>query len=144
MRRSSMRKNYFKQVVLALIGCWVGCSGGIGKAQTIPLLTPTTPWRYNKTGTELGTAWQARLYNDTVTGWEGPGTMLFGFESTEQEYNNIGVFFNTRFPDPQTAGNFRTNFYFRPTSPCHFFLLPHWRRSPCRPPTGSMMAPFFI
>jgi hypothetical protein len=108
-----MRKNYFKQVVLALIGCWVGCSGGIGKAQTIPLLTPTTPWRYNKTGTELGTAWQARLYNDTVTGWEGPGTMLFGFESTEQEYNNIGVFFNTRFPDPQTAGNFRTNFYFR-------------------------------
>src|SRR5204863_2267999 len=86
------------------------------KAQPFQLITLTTPtWRYNQSGANLGTAWTAKNYNDNQAGWEGPGLPLFGFESDEAQYANIGAPFNTRFPDPQNprATNFRTNFYFR-------------------------------
>jgi len=83
-----------------------------GNAQTYSLITTDTEWRYNQTGTDLGVAWQAPAYDDTVAGWEGPGKMLFGYETTPAEY--LPFTFNTPFPDPQNPNtNFRTNFYFR-------------------------------
>src|SRR5260221_9732990 len=109
-----MRKNCFKAVVLAFVSVGILSGAYSGKAQPVNLVTTNTTWRYNQTGAELGTAWRARSYDDTVSGWEGPGLPLFGFEGNEVQYNNIGVYFQTRFPDPQNpTSNFRTNFYFR-------------------------------
>jgi hypothetical protein len=84
----------------------------------VQLITRTTQWRYNRSGTDLGVAWIAPSYDDTLAGWEGPAQPLFGFETDEGQYNALGVPFLTRFADPlgvDTNGisNFRTNFYFR-------------------------------
>jgi len=100
--------------MVILAASWFAADTHSVQAQTTNvLITTSTMWRYNQTGTNLGTAWQAPGYNDTVAGWEGPGLPLFGFETDEGQYNNLGVTFNTHFPDPQVAGNFRTNYYFR-------------------------------
>src|SRR6266481_1430569 len=107
-----MLKACLKTMVLVWACLAIGMS--YCRAQTLQLITLNTQWRYNQTGTNLGTAWIAPGYDDTSPGWEGPGFPLFGFETTESEYNNIGVYFQTRFPDPQNpTSNFRTNFYFR-------------------------------
>ena len=46
-------------------------------SQGIPFVNYGDVWKYNDTGTDLGTAWRASAYNDTS--WpSGPG--LFGFE----------------------------------------------------------------
>jgi hypothetical protein len=108
-----MRNNCFKVIVASVCSAWLLASVEGLRAQSIPLITVDTEWRYNQTGTNLPTTWTSRTYNDTVTGWEGPALGLFGYETDENQYNNLGVSFYTRFPDPQTAGNFRTNYYFR-------------------------------
>jgi len=108
-----MRNNCIKAMVLILVSCWFAADVKTAGAQTLQLINLTNNWRYNQSGANLGTAWQARTYDDTVAGWEGPGTLLFGFEGDVGRYDPLGVFFNTTFPNPQTAGNFRTNYYFR-------------------------------
>src|SRR6185436_10298925 len=108
-----MWNNWFKAIVLALFACWLAADMEPARAQVIPLISLTNLWRYNQTGENLGTEWRAAIYDDTVAGWDGPGLPLFGFETDEGQYNNLGVTFNTRFPDPQVASNFRTNYYFR-------------------------------
>jgi len=106
-----MRTNCYKPMLLALTALCL-MAGHTAKAQTYSLITTDTDWRYNQTGTYLGTAWRTAGYDDTVAGWEGPGKMLFGFETTPAEYAPFT--FNTPFPDPQNPNtNFRTNFYFR-------------------------------
>src|SRR5882724_6572052 len=108
-----MRNNCFKAMVILAASCFAAGTNS-SRAQTVDtLITTSTTWRYNQTGTNLGTAWQAANYNDTVAGWEGPGLPLFGYEGDVGRYDPLGVFFNTSFPDPQVAGNFRTNYYFR-------------------------------
>src|SRR2546430_1404393 len=102
MRRHFMRNNCFKATVLAIFSIWLVVDQYTARSQSaIPLVTLNTTWRYNQTGADLGTAWQARNYTDTIAGWEGPGLPLFGFESDEAQYAAIGAPFNTRFPDPQ-------------------------------------------
>src|SRR5438477_6831954 len=108
-----------KAIRLILISvCLFACSQ-MGYAQRISLITTNTFWRYNKSGADLGTTWVSNTYRDTVAGWEGPSLPLFGFETDEGEYANVGATFKTRFPDPQNPPtNYRTNFYFR----THFIL----------------------
>src|SRR5437870_3418835 len=114
MRKHLMRTYSFKATVLALLA--IGLTAGVETARAqseIQLVTPTTGWRYNKSGANLGASsvWAASAYSDTVAGWEGPGTMLFGFETTQAEY--LPFTFNTAFPDPATQSPFVTNYYFR-------------------------------
>src|SRR5438093_6981159 len=109
-----MRINCLKAIRLTLFVIGLAAAVDTGSAQTpVQLITTNTPWRYNKTGDNLGTAWTNRTYNDLVAGWEGPGLPLFGYETDEAQYNAIGVFFNTRFPDPVTVTPYVTNYYFR-------------------------------
>src|SRR5437773_184101 len=107
-----MVKQFTRGLALVLLLLAGGVKGG--RTQTFPLITLDTTWRYNQTGTNLGTAWIAPDYDDSGIGWEGPGLPLFGFETNEGQYNALGVYFQTRFPDPQNPfTNFRTNYYFR-------------------------------
>ena len=46
---------------------------------TTPVFGTGSLWRYNDTGTDLGTAWRAASFNDTGAGWsEDPGDFGFG------------------------------------------------------------------
>ena len=49
----------------------------------------TGSWKFNQTGADLGTAWQALTYNDNVAGWS----------------NGIGLFYNetAALPDPKNT-----------------------------------------
>src|SRR5207249_1345758 len=77
----------------------------------LQLVTLTNLWRYNTNNLELGSAWRAPTYNDS--GWRGPGLALFGFETDEIQYNNLGVYFNTHFNNPLNDQPLITNYYFR-------------------------------
>jgi len=105
-----MRKTHFTATFLCLVLLlpFVEMAGG---QSPLPLITLTNLWRYNTNNLELGTAWRTPEFNDSE--WGGPGLALFGFETDELQYNNLGVYFNTRFNDPQTDHPFVTNYYFR-------------------------------
>ena len=93
-----------------------------GRTETLRLVTMNTPWKYNATGTNLGTDWLAASYDDAAPGWEGPAQPLFGFEATPAEYFPFP--FTTLFPDPTNyPGFFVTNYYFR----THFTMPPYSR-----------------
>jgi len=79
--------------------------------EMLELITTTNLWRYNTNHLNLGTAWRAPAYDDS--GWSGPGLALFGFETDEAQYNNLGVHFNNRFTDPSYDQPFITNYCFR-------------------------------
>jgi len=100
-----------RQALLTLLSLWLIIGVNSGQAQLVPLAGADTPWRYNKSGVNLGTAWTQPDYNDSAEGWEGPGVMLFGFETTPAEYAPLS--FSTVFPDPSTQSPFVTNYYFR-------------------------------
>src|SRR5437763_5232418 len=68
---------------MALISVCLVTHVNNSKADTLQSITLSTDWRYNQTGTNLGAAWIAPDYDDTVAGWEGPGLPLFGFETDE-------------------------------------------------------------
>ncbi len=109
-----MRLTGFNATVLALGAILLVIGVESGRGQTVTLITTNTAWRYNQTGTNLGTAWIAPDYDGTAPGWEGPGLPLFGHENSPTEYYDAyGLLFNTDFGDPQAPGNFRTNYYFR-------------------------------
>src|SRR6266478_5441264 len=92
-----------------------GVAGGTEFCQAqsrLELITTNTGWRFNQSGMDMGTNWVLKDYDDTIPGWEGPGRMLFGFETTPLQY--LPFSFLTPFPDPQSPiTNFRTNYYFR-------------------------------
>jgi len=98
-------------MVLALLAVGLGEWIQTANAQEQQWVTWSSSWRYNKSGANLGTAWTAPAYNDTVAGWEGPGMPLFGFEGTPNEY--LPLTFVTPFPDPVTQTPYITNYYFR-------------------------------
>lgn len=102
-------------MVFALGAVFVALGVEGGRGQTVTLITTNTTWRYNQSGTNLGTAWLDPGYDDTAAGWAGPGLPLFGFETTPSEYfDTFGLLFQTDFGDPQNpTTNFRTNYYFR-------------------------------
>ena len=84
---------------LALANPGLGGSTTVSNFTTsIPLVRMTNSWRYDASGTNLGTAWRDTGYNDA--GWSN-GTALFGFETTPAEY---AIPFNTFFPAPQSNG----------------------------------------
>ena len=62
----------FRATILALISVCFFAYSQMAYAQRISLITTNTPWRYNKSGAELGTTWVSITYNDTVADWEGP------------------------------------------------------------------------
>src|SRR5262249_36162198 len=98
-----------RQTILTLLLLWLVAATGC--AQTLTLVTTNTIWRYNKSGANLGATWTTPGYDDTIAGWEGPGRMLFGAETTPSVY--LPFSFNTIFPDPSTQSPFVTNYYFR-------------------------------
>jgi hypothetical protein len=54
----------------------LGCPASLAAAELIPLPKQST-WRYNTTGTDLGSAWRAPAYADNA--WpSGPGVLGFG------------------------------------------------------------------
>src|SRR5438105_12809585 len=114
-----MRSNCFKAMVLALAAVCLASSVYTTKAQHYSLISTDTKWRFSHQNLDFGTAWRANAYDDTVTGWEGPSNILFGFETTPAEYTAPaspaigGVNFRTKFPDPVTEVPFVTNYYFR-------------------------------
>src|SRR5438045_9581156 len=105
-----MQKNCFKAIVLGLFAVCGTVGVQQGKAQSLQLVTITTPWRYNQSGADLGTPWRTTNYVDTIAGWEGPGLRLFGFETTPTEYPYV---FNTPFVDPTTVNPSVITYYFR-------------------------------
>ncbi len=87
-------------------------------AQDYQLITSATKWRYSHQNLDFGTAWRAPAYDDTVAGWEGPGSILFGYETTPAEYSGPPApippqTFKTMFVSPLTEVPFVTNYYFR-------------------------------
>src|SRR5437016_9468991 len=113
-----MRSICFKAMVLALAAVCLASSVYTGRAQHYPLITSATKWRYSHMNLDFGTEWRANAYDDTVAGWQGPGNILFGFETAPGEYSSPGPFiepqfFKTMFPDPLTENPYVTNYYFR-------------------------------
>ena len=96
---------------LVLLAGWVVAAGLIptaGLAQTtIPLLDiSTNVWRFNDSGTDLGTAWRASAYPAESTWRTGVG--LFGVESTiPYPYSSIPI------RTPLILGAGRMAYYFR-------------------------------
>jgi spore coat protein CotH len=57
-----------------LTGTW---TSGLPQVESEVLLTPNSTWKYNDSGANLGTAWQATGYNDAA--WlSGPGQLGYG------------------------------------------------------------------
>jgi|ERR1051326_1080935 hypothetical protein len=109
--------------VLGLFCLWAVMAQG----QDLQVINLDTQWRYNQTGAELGTAWRSPGYDDNSSGWEGPGNILLGFETTPNNYAPLT--FRTLLHDP--AAQFITNFYFRPTSPYPICRAISWRSRVC-------------
>src|SRR5438552_9245087 len=111
MRREHMRMriNSFKAILPALFSIWLTATVDIGQAQTLELVNTDTTWRYNQAGVDLGTGWRAPTFNDS--GWEGPGQILFGYETTPAEYSPLT--FRTPFVDPLTVFPEVNTYYFR-------------------------------
>jgi len=71
----------------------------------VNLLAITNTWKYNNTGTDLGTAWSQVSFNDS--GWTNSGRGLFGTE-------NSGVYpypILTSIPAPNQTGGHITVYY---------------------------------
>jgi len=73
-----------------------------------------TDWKYENTGTDLGSNWFMVDFPDS--GWQ-IGTALFGLESNTFVSNNL---INTPFTLTNSSGVFITNFYFR-----KWFVFPY-------------------
>ncbi len=119
-----MRTRFINGMLLSLL--LAGCQAmtiNFAHAQQYQLISVNTPWRYNRENLELGTAWRAPAYDDTIASWEGPSNILFGYETTPVEYSSPGASigpqtFKTMFADPLTDHPYVTNYYFR----THLFI----------------------
>ncbi|MDB6031640.1 MAG: hypothetical protein JWM16_1978 [Verrucomicrobiales bacterium] len=74
---------------------------------SVTVMSMTNQWRYNASGANLGTAWRAVSYNDTVAGWTNGRA---GFYHGDVP-GSIPFTINTTLPF--TSPNIQTNFYFR-------------------------------
>jgi hypothetical protein len=52
--------------------------GPVQPGRAYSMISRNATWRYNDSGTDLGTAWRANNYNDTIAGWKG-GAGKFGY-----------------------------------------------------------------
>src|SRR5689334_3344251 len=72
---------------LALVFLWLVGGDAFCQAQShLELITTNTQWRFNQSGEDVGSGWASTSYDDRALHWEGPGRMLFGFETDEIEY----------------------------------------------------------
>jgi hypothetical protein len=71
----------------------------------INLLPMTNVWRYEESGTDLGTAWRARVFNDSA--WPSGAALLYVEPAVLPAPKNT--------PLNQTPGSLRTTTYFRTT-----------------------------
>jgi hypothetical protein len=95
---------------LALISAAASAVPVTHAQQIVPLISFTNVWRYDQSGTDLGTAWRTAGYNDAA--WPS-GRGLLGFESTPAAYP---VPFNTTldlYLPGGPPGTQVTNYYFR-------------------------------
>src|SRR5947209_3951176 len=106
-----MGTKYYRVTILALFSFWAALGVNSATAAFFPLLTVTNSWRYNQSGDDLGNAWRAPAYDDTLPGWEGPSNMLFGFETTPGVY--LPFTFQTQFQDPSNVVPYVITYYFR-------------------------------
>jgi hypothetical protein len=83
------------------VGNWAAVSGGAIPAGTHSFLVITNQWRYNESGSNLGTAWRSRFYNDSS--WPTGRALLYVENSPLPAPKNT----------PLTLG--RTTYYFRAT-----------------------------
>jgi len=113
-----MRNACFKALVLVLAMFGVASTAVQSHAQTIETLVQfTNNWRYNATGTNLGTAWRSNTFSDAA--WP-QGRAMIGYEpdaASIVNYNTaMGITptstpFNTPLPQLTTV----TTLYFRTT-----------------------------
>jgi hypothetical protein len=82
---------------------WTAVSGGAGGVSG-PLIGITDVWKYNQTGTDLGTAWRAPAYNDSA--WPSGAALLHREDGPLPEPKNTLL----TYTNPQ-----QTTFYFRKT-----------------------------
>ncbi len=80
---------------------WAATLGGGAAGGTNTLITMTDTWRYNQSGTDLGTAWKETTYNDAS--WSSGAALLYN------ESADLPAAKNT----PLNIGN--TTYYFRKT-----------------------------
>ena len=104
-----MRNACFKALVLALAVISLAATTNRAQAQLTTTLIPFTgTWKYNNSGTELGTAWRTNGYNDAA--WSsGPG--LLGTEPDTPVVYTVHAPISTAVP---VSGSV-TTFYFRAT-----------------------------
>ncbi len=104
-----MRNACFKALVLALaVISWAATSNRAQAQLTTTLIPFTGTWKYNNSGTELGTAWRTNGYNDAA--WSsGPG--LLGTEPDTPAVYTVHAPISTAVP---VSGSV-TTFYFRAT-----------------------------
>ena len=104
-----MRNACFKALVLALaVISWAATSNRAQAQLTTTLIPFTGTWKYNNSGTELGTAWRTNGYNDAA--WSsGPG--LLGTEPYTPAVYTVHAPISTAVP---VSGSV-TTFYFRAT-----------------------------
>src|SRR5437870_175414 len=96
-----MRNSGLKVVALmaALVG-WLACPARVTAQTSLELINITgATWRYLADGTDQGTAWRDKSFNDAT--WS-TGRALIGFESTPAEYPYP---FNTIYPNNGTVLN---------------------------------------
>lgn len=74
-------------------------------SEIVQLLDMTNTWRYDNSGSDLGTGWREPAYSDST--WPS-GTGLFGRETTPAEYPYA---FNTPIPAPAQANGHITVYY---------------------------------
>ena len=77
--KDASRKSWCAKACLALLASFaaVGVTEIVQAAAPPPgiLLARGSSWKYNNSGTDLGTAWQAPAYNDTAWGGPSPGPL---------------------------------------------------------------------
>lgn len=103
-----MRNACFKALLLALaVTAWATSTNQAQAQQETTLINFNSTWKYNNSGTDLGTAWRAIGYNDSS--WaSGPG--LLGTETTPAVYAQYGTFQTPVSLSPIITYYFRTTF----------------------------------
>src|SRR5262245_13605626 len=105
-----MRKVCWKALILTLVLAGAMSLAGRTQAQNVQaLLDWNASWRYAQNGAELGTAWRAFTYNDTVAPWN-PGQGILAGEDTPGPYLVHGPI-NTTL----AVSGVVTTYYFRAT-----------------------------
>src|SRR5262245_2696395 len=111
-----MRNVCWKAMVLAL--AVVGLMGVAPRTQAQTVLTLiqfTNSWRYEQSGTDLGTAWRAFSYPQESS-WSGPSLGLLGLEPDTPAVYTVHAPISTLLTISATV----TTYYFRATFPFNY------------------------